>query len=76
MKSVPQPNDAVFPLFCGEQLQALSCCRAIGRTADILEDGRYTRKSVDAGIYDQTQFIDQSVCKQRTVQYAAAPHRD
>lgn len=76
MKFVPQPHDAVFPLLCGEQLQALSRSRTIGPTTDILEDGRHARKSVDARINDQTQFIGQSVSKQRTVQYAASLYRN
>lgn len=76
MKFIPQPHDAVFPLLCGEQLQTLPRSRAIGCTAHVLEDRRYTRKTVDARINDQTQFIGQSVSKQRTVQYAASLYRN
>lgn len=61
MKFIPQPHNAVFPLLCGEQLQALPRSRTIGCAADLLEDRRHTRKTVDARINDQTQFIDQSL---------------
>ena len=50
MKFIPQPHDAVFPLLRGEQLQTLPSCRMIGCVADILEDGRDARKSVDQGV--------------------------
>ncbi len=63
MKFITQPHYSILPFGSGEQLQMLSRSRTIGRAADILEDGRHTRKPVDTGIDYQTQFVDQSVCK-------------
>lgn len=66
----------MFPLLCGEQLQALSFRRIFGHSTHILEDGRNTEKSVNAGIDYQTQFVYQPFSKQRTVQYAASLYRN
>ena len=64
MKFISHPHHAVLTLRNGKQLEALSLGWIFSCATHVLEDGGNTRKPVNTGIDNQTQFVYQPFDKQ------------
>lgn len=75
MKFISHPHHAVLTLRNGKQLEALSLGWIFSCATHVLEDGGNTRKPVNTGIDNQTQFVYQPFDKQCAIENTATLYR-